>query len=103
MKLTQTHVNFWHAHLQQPRWIAIMQDRSPAIDACVNAHAGVRERDSTAYNLLALCEGQKRRGDLLLPFLLQVAANPGTLINPARRAAFARKWAARIKRVPVVA
>lgn len=113
MTLNQVHVDFWTAHQPQPKWISQLKQQQAArdsrhdirafgmIDSCVNAHAGNPERKIdkhfTSHNLLAILQMRRKRSPIL-PLLLEIAHTPGTSIQPGKRAAFARKWAARIKR-----
>ena len=75
-------------------------DCASTIDIIVNAHAGVRHSsgEMAAHNLLAIVRGYRRRGIDLENKLRFLAGHPECLIDPKKRAAFARKWATRIAR-----
>lgn len=71
---------------------------STAIDTCVNAHAGFRytKGELAAHNLLTLIRGAVRRNQDLRQCLLVIANHPECLLDPHKRASFARKWARRV-------
>lgn len=70
------------------------------IEHVVNAHGGVRPTSGelAALNLLAILRIRRRLGKDF--GLRALAAHPECLIDPKKRAAFARKWADRIERNP---
>jgi hypothetical protein len=49
------------------------------------------------HDLLALLQMHRRRGGDVLQYLMQLTGDPGS-VNPEKRAAFAKKWAARMQR-----
>lgn len=113
MRLTAVHVEFWQSFQPVPAWVRGVQGAQakargrigaadpPAIDAVVNANAGLRrmtDGELSTQNALNLLRGVRRREPSLLPYLDRVAANPGTVIKPEHRAALFRKWARRIRR-----
>lgn len=85
------------AKVKRAPWNA---DAASTIDIIVNAHAGVRSSkgEMAAHNLLAIVRGYRRRGGDLEGKLRFLAAHPECLVDPKRRAGFARKWAARLAR-----
>lgn len=68
-----------------------------AIDFCINDHAGIKFEHSDASNLMYLLRLMRKRGEMV-DGLRRMAVTPGTVINPKRRAAFCKKWLARISR-----
>jgi hypothetical protein len=77
------------------RWA---KDAVPMIDLVVNSHAGLRSTRGViaAHNLLAILRSYRRRGVPLAPALRALAQNPQCVQDPHLRAAFARKWAAKL-------
>jgi hypothetical protein len=68
----------------------------------VEAHAGATRHtpgEVAAYNLLSILRSYRRRKLDLASELNKLAANPECVINPEKRAAFARKWARRLVEV----
>ena len=86
-----------------PRWALPLLARpvaqSSIIDIVVNAHAGYRTTpgECAASNLLEIVRSHRRRGLDVERYLAQIAVEPGCLINPEKRSAFARKWASRLQ------
>ena len=107
---TETDLKFYESK-RVPQWAAPLvaarakrfgADTLPAvIDDVVNAHAGLRmtSGECAVHNLLSIVRGDRRRGRSLEQRLAQLATEPGCLINPEKRAAFARKWARRMQQV----
>jgi hypothetical protein len=105
---TETDLRFYEAK-HVPRWAApLIKARAkrpgaellPAlIDDVVNAHAGERltSGECAVHNLLTIVRSWRRRGEDIRISLLEVSQAPGCLINPEKRAAFARKWARRMQ------
>lgn len=102
---TQIDVDFYLSKQKLPAWAQKVQkiqeakfDAAEGIEFIVNAHAGVRGSDGerAAHNLLAIVRGYRRRKVDLGAELCQLSTNPGCVINPEKRAAFARKWARRL-------
>jgi len=106
---SRTDLAFYQCKQRLPRWAQpLLEDRerfaTSPIDLCVNAHAGTRlsAGECAAHNLLAIVRSrieirsmQRRKLDLVAE-LNKIAAAPGCMIDPAKRAAFARKWADRL-------
>lgn len=106
MAINKTHTGFpcsadlafYHA-CRTPRWARDIKTSLIAdIDHVVNAHAGARTTSGqcASNNLMAILAGYQRRGKDLSRELVKIAQHPECAINPEKRAAFARKWAARI-------
>lgn len=105
---TLTDVEFYRSRQEPPAWVVrLMQDPKhkwakaevSLIDLVVDSHAGVRSTagEIAASNLLAILRSYRRRGVDLRKSLLKIARMPECAINPEKRAAFARKWAARLE------
>jgi hypothetical protein len=91
----------WAAPLIKARGKRLPGAETPLalIDDVVNAHAGERitSGECAAHNLLSLARSYRRRGLDLEQRLSELAREPGCLINPEKRASFARKWARRMQ------
>lgn len=117
MNLTGIHAEYWRQRKAPiPGWAAGFMPRARVdIDACVNQHSEPKPRRADGVhacdNLLAIIRSHRKhiarthRGDsnaefrvsALACYLEGIAQQPGTVCNPEKRAAFARKWAARIR------
>ena len=110
MKLAPVHLEYWHAR-NAPTWAAqchkqdkhtrarLAMLRARLVHRCVNAHAGEdREAFPDAANLLGIVGMWRRAGDDILRNLDRIAISPGTVVNPKRRAGYARKWAMKIRK-----
>jgi hypothetical protein len=103
---TQTDLAFYRSKLEMPGWARALNTKpqvgqpSPIvmIDLVVNAHAGVRPTSGeiAVSNLLGILKSRRRRGENLVQGLRELSKEPGCLIHPEKRAAFARKWASRL-------
>jgi hypothetical protein len=103
MQITHAHVEFWQSKQPVPNWVKKQNQKYKVykgdIHGCINAHAGVK---NTIYldtlNLIVCIKIQRKhtKGSLI-PYLEEIAENPGTLIRPEKRAALARKWANKIR------
>lgn len=97
-------LSFYRHKQPLPAWAAGLEDRPTyydppsEIDVVVNAHAGVKHTsgEMAVHNLLAILRSKRRRGEHLDLALARIADNPECLINPEKRAAFARKWLERL-------
>jgi hypothetical protein len=107
MTISQVHLDFWESKQPRPAWAQKLvsarrkyENSVDPIDACVNAHAGVRHTaaELAASNLLALCYSYRRRG-CLATSLRRLSTDPGTHVNAEERRRFARRWARRLERV----
>ena len=100
MTPTAADLMFWQSK-NLPGWVKRMK-KPPAISggihACIASRSQKRRPDyeSDAGTLVAILKSIRKREDVL-PALERIAQNPGCLIRPERRAAYARKWAARIR------
>lgn len=99
----------WAINLRETRAARGSSWRKPnaaeLLDHAINAHTGKRitNGELAAHNLLAIISPWiKRRKDPriktdLAARLEEIAAYPGCVTSPQRRAGFARKWAARLR------
>lgn len=99
MRLTKVHVDYWRFKKANPRFAKFVCHNSVAapvdINDCVNSHSHfVREPDGerAASNLLNLLKMVRKRTGSLVPYLDKITKDPGTVISPQRRSAFAKKW-----------
>jgi hypothetical protein len=101
MFTTKTDLAFYQSK-RLPVWAQNLERReltAPAlIDCVVNSHADVRVTagELVACNLLSIVRSYRRRRLNLAHELRKIAANPGCVINPEKRAAFARRWLRRL-------
>jgi len=111
MRLTKAHLEFWRERKETPSWASQIQTvafrpRQVTVDQVINAHAGIKTTDaenSTASLISILRRVRLREGsEGTLRWLEDIAVNPGTVIHPEKRAAFASKWAKRIRREMVL-
>lgn len=106
---TESDVAFFEAK-RAPDWVLLMRERktgtwcnrgnpSDLINACVNAHAGIRptKGELAAHNLMAIVKGWQRRKEDLVAALELTARHPQCAIDPRKRSAFALKWAKRLR------
>lgn len=107
MKLTEAHIRFWRAKkAPTPAWFkgvkAFERIAAPSIDGLVNAHAGIRLKDNelAAHNALAILRSMRKHAGNqgVRDWLFSMSVNPGTIIDPKRRAGYCRKWLKRIER-----
>lgn len=100
MQITQAHLTYWQAKKTgSPKWANSLKkpDNMPSIHALINSQTKeTRDRDYVAHNTLTILVSSRKRG-VMLEKLEGMAKNPGTLINPKRRAAYCRKWLKKIK------
>ncbi len=102
MRITSTHVAFWCQRSGLPRWattITAKTDPRVTVDMLINSQVD-RANDSTkihASNLLGLLRSMRKRGEMI-EGLKRMAQDPGTVINPKRRAAYCKKWLRRIEK-----
>lgn len=102
---------FWQARQPKPSWVGLIPKPKTAVpdhwkhdpynvDAVTNAHAGVKdtEGERAAVSLLSLLKSVRRRGGDLAGYLAQIASQPGTVIGPKKRRAFAVRWSKRLRR-----
>lgn len=93
-----TDLAFYQAR-RMPRWAwTIKTPEAATIDSVVNAHGSLRvtSGECAVQNLLMLLRGGTRRGIAIEKILANLATHPACAISPEKRAAFARKWAARL-------
>jgi hypothetical protein len=97
---TATDLAFYRSKTTPP-WAARLAGgmaSTDLIDLVVESHGGrtcPARGELAALNLLAILRSARRLGELDLR-LRELAAHPQCAINPEKRAAFARKWAARV-------
>lgn len=100
MRITNSHIAYWTKR-KGPKWVKFNSQRPPVsatIDDCVNDHAAVPPADERqATSLLSSLKSYRKRGEDAVPYLDRVAASTGRVAS-SRRAAFARKWGARLRR-----
>ena len=100
MNITKTHLDFW-LEKNKPKWTKRMKKPfypsfMPSInliDAVVNANASLKSAKNEAdiHNTLWLARSAQKRGELRL-MLAKLSVEPGTIINPQKRAALCKKW-----------
>lgn len=56
MQLTRVHLDFLRTRKIRPKWAADFKTQCVSIDDCVNAHAGIREKDFTIHNAINLLQ-----------------------------------------------
>jgi len=106
---TYTDLEFYRSRQPLPSWVRKLKKPRPTstmvetavdmIDTVVRAHAGIQPSSGelAAHNLQAILRSYRRRGLDLRRELRKIAANPECAIHPEKRAAFARKWASRLR------
>ncbi len=54
MRLTAVHLSYYRSRKLNPAWAKLLKPESyrPSIDACVNAHAGIREKGFDVHNAI---------------------------------------------------
>ena len=118
MNLTTAHAEFWRQRKGTPGWAKTLGAAAKVtIDSVINAHASNPKRrqsskslsnECAVHNMINIVRGFLKhphsqfygncQGDVVR-YLLALAANPGTIINPQKRQALARKWAARLMKL----
>lgn len=107
IRLTDVHEQFWAAR-HRPLWSSHIKrserrKAGPSVHECVNAHANIsalaQDRGFAVHNLLGILRMARKRGQHeVRAHLLCMVIDPGTVIEPERRTAFARKWLRRMSR-----
>ena len=98
---------FYAQRKAQPKWAAPhiepKQNRIVSIDRVVNLNGGLtysREHYSFAsQNLCSLLKSVRKRQSLVA-YLYEVSNKPGTIIDAAKRSAFAAKWYSKLTGMP---
>lgn len=97
-------LEFYKATRPFPAWVATVERHHPpnlgeAIEHCVNSHGGLESTDGelAAMNLIEILRSMRKRGKVLDVELGRIALAPGCLIGPEKRAAFAKKWCAKMQ------
>jgi len=110
MRLGHIHVEFWESKQRYPEWAKQVPGRHPGnkqskyrttrslIDECVNWNGGDKLYTHATTSLILLLKSVRRRGGDLGQYLDQMVSDPGTLIEPDRRRAYARRWATRLRK-----
>lgn len=96
MELTSDHYRFWN----QKKMPALAKAVNPRIPE-VSVHRlipGNIDQGRDASNLLSILKLTHKRGELLATTLIRLSIEPGTVINPRKRAAYCRRWLKRIWR-----
>lgn len=101
MKITKTTLA-WYRQKTKPLWAKeiIEHEKFISIDEVINSQTGYGkniDKHYVSHNLMSLCKSYIRRG-VLLEMLRELQHNPGTLIEPQKRAAYAKKWADRLEK-----
>jgi len=101
MNVTKTTLD-WYRQKVEPRWAkrVLAKDRKISIHEVINSQSkadNAKRLSLASDNLLNICRLYRKRGEIL-SHLWDIAYTPGTIIDPERRAAFARKWARRIEK-----
>lgn len=95
MKIKRVHYNFWVQKKAKVSWFdnsnivridQLIPDANPEIDSSY-----------VAQNLISILKSYRRQKKNLLLELLRIYKNPGTIIKPEKRRAYALKWAKRIQ------
>lgn len=106
MKPSQVHLDFWNTRkVPVPRFASgwkTVRNR-PTIDQVINANAGQRTDCFAACNLVELLKLMRRNHPRTSLWYQceRLAHIPGTVIDPKRRASYARLWAKRSLRKPL--
>lgn len=100
MRLTSVHATFWQQR-RGPKWARSFDrphSRPTNIDLCVNEHAGYRptEGQVAMHNLLVLLRHVRRRNEDVRAYLHRLSVEPGTIIRPEKRAAYAKRLLKRL-------
>lgn len=95
MVITQEHYQFWCERKARVGWF---QSKNPptSIHRLIPRQKNPGD-DNCTHNTLNLLKSVRRRKGTILNYLERLACDPGTVVNPKKRSALARKWAARIK------
>lgn len=97
MRVTASHRDLW-LYRAGPKWARESMERKPNIDGMISAKGRRRppSYEMDASNLLAILSLARKRG-ALIKSMEEMAAHAGTMIRPARRSAYCKKWLAKIK------
>ncbi len=89
MKLSKAHVDFYVAKkYPPPKFGAKWADKTPNVNDLINYSAGVKlDYDKGNTNNLF----KNKKGRELKNYLLHLSRDPGTIINPKKRSAYARR------------
>lgn len=102
LKPTQEHWRFWYQRqIDVPKWARVLVGQGRVdVDMLIPAQKSPNARDpesTVLHNTLQLLISARKRG-ALVETLKKIAVEPGTVIRPERRAAYARRWLQRIER-----
>lgn len=100
MRLTFSHFDYW-AHVHAPACLRSFAtagrtskyDRTRALHACINDHAGVKVPIDRIVHLL---KSHRKHAPSLLAYLIELGGMGWSFHNLPRRSAHARKWARRV-------
>jgi hypothetical protein len=103
MKITQTTLA-WFRQKTKPAWASelLAKEVKISIDAVINSQSDYgkeTDRHFVAHNLMVLLRGYRRQGRDPLILLDKLASDPGTIIQPNRRSALAKKWANKLRKL----
>jgi|688.fasta_scaffold03312_19 hypothetical protein len=102
MNITRTTLT-WFRQKTEPRWASqlVAKEIKTSIDEVINSQSGYGkdiDRHFVAHNLMTLIRGNRKQGKDILVLLQNLENDPGTIIQPQKRSAFARKWAKRLQK-----
>jgi hypothetical protein len=97
LKITKAHLDYWRQRqCPVPGWAAAVaeKERPVSLDSLINGRQTKKEMRLDAHNMCVHLCLMRKRGANLREELARMAAAPGTIIRPRRRAGYARKWLA---------
>jgi hypothetical protein len=103
VKITRTTLA-WFRQKTEPSWASelLAKESKISIDDVINSQSDYGkeiDRHFVAHNLLSLLRGYRRQGKDLLVLLDRLASDPGTIIQPNKRSALAKKWASKLHKL----
>ena len=94
MKLSKAHLDFYMMKkYPSPRFGEKWRERRPDVNELINYSAGVKH-DYDKSNVNGFLKGKK--GIVLEDYLFKLYRNPGTIINPRKRRAYAARLLRRL-------
>jgi hypothetical protein len=103
MRITRTTLA-WFRQKTEPSWASelVAEENKISIDDVINSQSDYGkevDRHFVAHNLMSLLRGYRRRGKDPLILLDRLASDPGTIIQPDKRSALAKKWASKLRKL----
>lgn len=106
MKVTKLHLKYWRERQPNPSWaktIKITKWSKPhevSIHSLINQNTDIKNIDKNyaASNLISLIKRYTNNPKELRQRLFELHMNPGTIMSPEKRAAYAKKWLTRLNR-----